>query len=849
VTAHADALAVRCGATFRLRRSFYHALAHALALAPRPAGAVLETTAPEVAPWAHVRPARVVDFLARSANGAYGPLDVRAVPGPIAPRPPCAERFGVLVPLPPEATGPSDPVPLIPPPLGSLLGEGGWLGLQTLWVKVEDGSLGVARRFRFAAPTRAALIDRYDAVAAAVAYDWTVGTGRAAVSRRAGPGARRGWTARGVRGVPESAWAIRDPDAASVTAEVRWLDVDAAPRPPAGHAVVFGASGAGKTTYLADRAAAAIATGHSVVAIDLHGDLVPSALTRLSGSDRERVVAVDAGERPVPGIAALTGGDADDRAAGLFVASVKRLTPDGTELYWGFRLERIFDSFVRLVQESGGSLLDLYDLLTSADRRDAARLASRRPELVRFLDELEPVVRRTPDFLWSAATRLSKVVLVPALSELLAPRDGGMPVEDLVASGRSLFVRIPVARLGPDAAGLAGTLVLARLFLGLAGIDSGGGAPRPVLLVLDEVQGFSPRLVAEILTESRKFGIRAVVATQYPDRLAPEVRAAAAGALTHVLSFRVPPASTAEVGSWLGLDPAGARRLLPTLATGRGIELDPETGGLRSVGALPIEASDEATLWTAATARTRAEHGPAPSVAPDLASADAATERILLALFAAGATRSACDVAGLLASAGDLPGPRCEAGELEARWPIVLANGWAELSDGRVALAAAGARRLGLGAPTLASRETPEHRRLLLFAFRIFARRGYRLEILRQGRFDTTLPDALFRQVPVRDGRSAPRDLASALDAVRTGWAWRHFSGRDVFIEAEVSGALRADRIRHGCRKAAARGAYVLFLVSDAARARRVRAVLERERVGRDRAEVWTLRPAAGTNP
>ncbi|MGI0156683.1 MAG: hypothetical protein ACREDE_11210, partial [Thermoplasmata archaeon] len=359
--------------------------------------------------------------------------------------------------------------------------------------------------------------------------------------------------------------------------------------------------------YLARRAAEAIARGERVVAIDLHGDLSPAVVAQLSPDALRRVVAVDATDRPVPGIATLSGANGDDRATALLVAAVKRLSADGNDVYWGFRLERIFDTFVRLVQESGGSLLDLYDLLTSRDRRDVARLETRRPELARFLEELEPVVRRTPDFLWSAATRISKVALVPALGELLAPSQGGLPVESLISEGRSVLVRLPFARLGPEAATLAGTLILARLFLGLAGRDAPDRATGAVLLVLDEVQGFSPRLVAELLAESRKFGHRVVLATQYPERLVPEVRSAAAGASTHFVAFRVPPPSAAEAGAWLGLEPALAERLLPSLAPGHGVELDPETGGLRPLLPGPIAEAASPTRWTAAVARTREE--------------------------------------------------------------------------------------------------------------------------------------------------------------------------------------------------------------------------------------------------
>jgi hypothetical protein len=346
-----------------------------------------------------------------------------------------------------------------------------------------------------------------------------------------------------------------------------------------------------------------------------------------------------------------------------------------------------------------------------------------------------------------------------------------------------------------------------------------------------------------VLTESRKFGVRAVVATQYPDRLAPEVRAAAAGASAHFVTFRVPPASAAEAGSWLGLDASVAQRLLPTLPPGRGIELDPESGALRSLGAPAEGAVSRETLWSEALARTRTEFG-ASAPAPAAPGGDsAAVERLLLALLAAHEERRSVDPPGLIRAAASLPGAPVAPGALEAAWPAALRQGWVELRDGHGVLTSAGERWLGLGAPTLATRETTEHRRLVMDAFRIFARRGYRIEIVRQGRFDTTLPDAVFRQLAARSSANPPSEIAAEIDRARTGWAWRFFGGRDVHLEAEVSGALRAERIRHGCGKAAGRGAYVLFLVGDAHRARRVRSVLERERWGRDRAQVWTLSP------
>ncbi len=838
-----DAVSVRCRAPPRTRWHFYRALAHALVEAPAPAGAVFETVAPEAVPWVTLRPARVVQLLLAAPTEAYGSLEVRPVAPP--PRPPAGgpERQGIVIVLPSSAPSRTEPPALDPPAIDRWLGRTGWLGFQTFWIAGPRGTLSVARRFRFSSEDREGNAERFALLSDAIATDWSLTTGRTIRIRPSGARGRWSWHRRTLGGFPPNAWIERDPASIARTAETPWIVSRAPTAPPTGHTIVFGSSGAGKTTYLAGRAAEAIAQGRPVVVLDLHGDLAPAIVASLDAAGAARLIAVDAGNRPVPGIAAL-GGDVDeDRAAALFVATIKRLTADSGELYWGFRLERIFDTFVRLVQESAGSLLDLYDLLTSDARRESAQLATRRPDLARFLEELGPIVRRNPEFLWAAATRLSKVALVPSLAELLAPPDGGLPVESILAERRSLLVRLPTARLGPEAAAMAGTFVLARVFLGLAGASASGRGPTEVLLVLDEVQGFSPRLVAEVLAESRKFGLRAIVATQYPERLAPELHGAAAGASAEFVSFRVPPAAAADAGRWLGMDRDASERLLPSLPTGRGVALDAETGLLRAIPPVPFPGAPAERPWTSAVDRTRRDFA-IPLDRPSRVAENASAERLLLAVLAAEEEGNPLHENAVVRSALDLPGLSLDPAALDDAWRSIVRRNWIERDGSAVRLAPAGARFLGLTTPTGATSESGEHRRLLLRTFRIFARRGYRLEILRQGRFDTMLPDARFRQIPALGAGSTPEAIARAIDAARLGWAWRYFGGRDVHVEAEVSGALRPERLRRGWTKAERQGAAVLFVVGDAPRAARVRRALARWGVGRERSFVWTI-PAA----
>jgi hypothetical protein len=642
--------------------------------------------------------------------------------------------------------------------------------------------------------------------------------------------------------VPAEAWVPIPPATAERAVEPQVVPDLRGGASSRGHTLVLGASGAGKTIFLADRAAGEVREGRSVVALDLQGDLAPAIVARLGPRDRALAVAVDVDAPPTPGIAGLAG--PGERSAAQLVAALKRHSPDGAEVYWGFRLERILDAFVRLAQERGGSLLDVYGLLTDRDRQEAARLSTRDRELARFLEELGPIVRRNPEFLWPAAARLAKLLAVPRLADLLAPADDGLPVEALLRGGRTILVRMPFASLGPEAASFAATILLARIYLGLAAERSIEGSSRSVLLVLDEVHGYSPALLDEIVAEGRKFGLRTLFATQLPERLSPALRGTIAGVAGEVVVFRVPRPSAAAAGSWLGLCATDAERILPTLPVGEGLAREPESADLVPLlpGALP--AAPEGEAWSARVTATRSEFGARP---PSTGSepGDPATERLLLAALAAEEERRSLTVTALAEAAERLVGPAIDRALLLDRARSIERLGLLASGPAGPRLTPAGAAVLGLTPVTGASRESAEHRALLLRAFRTFARRGFRIEIVRQGRFDTTLPDARFRQLPEAPRARTPVELATMIERARDGWAWRFFHGRDVHLEAEVSGADRRVRIRRGVHKAARHGAYILFLVGDARRAARVRAVLHELGVGREAGGVWTF--SAGT--
>jgi hypothetical protein len=735
-------------------------------------------------------------------------------------------------------------------------GQPYWVGLQTHWTAGSDGEVWATTRGRLATTTPEGL----QALASALEAHLREAAGPPSESElllrevRPGRRLRRNW-ATGARPAWESVRPHR-----LLRNRVPWaaplpLGPNLHDEPRLRHAVVLGASGSGKTAALAHFAREAVTEGRSVILFDVHGDLAPLVMSGLPTEVRSRLIGIDVVDQPsaIPGLSVFGPVPAADREALVahLVAAFKRLSTENGETFWGFRLERLFETFLHIVQEQGGDLVDLWSLLTDARRRDAARLTTDRPELAQFLDELEGIVRRQPEFLWPAASRVAKVVGSPLLTALLAPRERSPEIGAYLREGGSAIWRLPMGELGPEGVTFAVTLLLTRVYLECvrrAGKENLSSGLR-VLFVLDEAHLFPARLLSEIVAEGRKFGLGLILATQYPARLAPELRDALTGAAGTVYLFRVPWASAALTGSWAGLSPEVAERVLPALPPGWAMVSSTGPQAERRLVAMPSHMTPDPPGWQEVVRWSADRYGsPVPyreSVATR--SSEALEEDLLLGLVALEARGDDTTRSRLLRwmEEDDEFDPVLGLQALDT----LLRHGWAREVGEQLVLSEAGADRIGLTARTSARSESAEHRALLVAALRIFARHHERLEILRQGRFDTRLPDGRVTVLPREHRRWGPSELASYLDRRRREWIWRVFGGRDIHVEAEVSGATRRERIERDWEKARDAGAFLLCLVSGADRARSVRRFLTRAGVSPTRATVWTLRSVRALTP
>jgi TraM recognition site of TraD and TraG len=112
----------------------------------------------------------------------------------------------------------------------------------------------------------------------------------------------------------------------------------------------------------------------------------------------------------------------------------------------------------------------------------------------------------------------------------------------IMDQGRILLVNVSKGRLGEESALILGSLIVSTL--GLAAFsraETPAGDRRPFFVYLDEFQNFTTLMLANMMSELRKYGVGLVLAHQYFHQLEPDIRHAVLGNAATIISFRVGP--------------------------------------------------------------------------------------------------------------------------------------------------------------------------------------------------------------------------------------------------------------------------------------------------------------------
>ncbi|MCP2341624.1 type IV secretory system conjugative DNA transfer family protein [Actinomadura rupiterrae] len=317
------------------------------------------------------------------------------------------------------------------------------------------------------------------------------------------------------------------------------------------HATIQAPTGAGKSELMARMILQDIYQGFGVVLIDPKSDLVSDILSRIPDHRVDDVILMDPSAVSSPAGFNLLQGGHDELSRELVVDRVTHIFSELWRSSWGPRTADVMRNalltlvFAKAPDGSAYTLVEIPELLTNDEFR---RMVLRKTKVT-------PSVRQ----FWAAYDAMSDAeriqVIGPVMNKLRAftvrtplrlmlGQSEGVDLGEVFRNGKILLVPLSKGVIGPDAAALLGSLLVASLWqecLNRTTVPK--QARKPVWGYLDEFPDIlkfaAGGELADILAQARGLGWGLTLAYQYLDQLTADVKAAVLGTVRTQICFQM----------------------------------------------------------------------------------------------------------------------------------------------------------------------------------------------------------------------------------------------------------------------------------------------------------------------
>ncbi len=324
------------------------------------------------------------------------------------------------------------------------------------------------------------------------------------------------------------------------------------------HLHVLGPTGTGKSTLLVNLITQAVATGHSVVALDPKGDTIQAVLERVPDWRRDDVIVLDPADTTGRLVGLNPMQSVDEDHAEVVVENLVGLFKSLYRHSWGPRLDDILRAaLLTLAGTKGTTLCEVPLILTDPSYR--RRLVGRLDDPV-GLESFWGWYESISDAERQAAVGpvLNKVrafTMRPRVRSIIGQSRPKLSLRDVLEHRKVLLVSLASGLLGDEASALMGALVVSELWNAtLARAALPVDRRTPVMGVLDEWQHFLhlPTPMATVLAEARGLGLGLVLAHQELGQVPEDVRRAVLANARSRVIFQLPAADASLVARELG---------------------------------------------------------------------------------------------------------------------------------------------------------------------------------------------------------------------------------------------------------------------------------------------------------
>jgi hypothetical protein len=299
------------------------------------------------------------------------------------------------------------------------------------------------------------------------------------------------------------------------------------------HGVAYGPSGSGKTNVLLHLILNDIAAGSPVVVLDPKQQLIEAILARVPAERVRDIVELNAADASPVGFNPLdvTGRDPDVVVDGI-LAVFAQVFSEG----YGPRTGDIFSSALRTLARGSRSnapatLTDLPRLLSDPTfRRPYVARVQGDIALGQFWAWYQGMSAAAQAAVIAAPmNKLRQFLLRPALMRMLDQRQSGFRLRDVFRMNKIVLVPLNEGLIGPGAASLLGSLIIADVWQATQErVIEPGAASRPGMIYVDEAPRFVhlPVSLADALAISRSLSVGWFLAAQFRSQFPPDLRLA-----------------------------------------------------------------------------------------------------------------------------------------------------------------------------------------------------------------------------------------------------------------------------------------------------------------------------------
>ena len=305
------------------------------------------------------------------------------------------------------------------------------------------------------------------------------------------------------------------------------------------HMYCFGMTGAGKTTLLKTLMDQDAKYGRGFAFFDPHGDAVSEIESTIVGSQRDRLIYINlAHPRLELGFNPLRRVAISKRS--LVASSILEIFKRNWKSAWGMKMEHILRHILlTLLDQPTATFSDIPIILQDPDYRTSCLKHILNPDIKRFW--LEEFPRYKSADLLPILNKVGAFLAHPIIRRVVVENKQQISFRQAMDNSHIVLINLSKGSVGADVANILGSMLLVSLAsAAYSRIDIPPKSRVPFYLYIDEFQTLSDAdLLAELLSQIRKFKLGIILANQYVSQLDNSVRDAVIGNVGTIVCFRL----------------------------------------------------------------------------------------------------------------------------------------------------------------------------------------------------------------------------------------------------------------------------------------------------------------------